>query len=206
MTRFALFFGTGLLLALVLAWHTPFRSQAQGEATPTPPPPPLATNTPPPSNPPTLPPNPGGGGKKPTVTPTPRPPGGGGGNPPVSSGTPEITPTETPTPTLTPTPTMPPTLLRLVVYMDANGNGEFDTGEGVENLLALARWETWLTYGYTVQGTLTFSLPPDVPPGVQIAVEAPYLHWSSQVKAPVQSGFAETALKLGLPEFPVFLP
>jgi hypothetical protein len=90
--------------------------------------------------------------------------------------------------------------------MDANGNGDFDTGEGVDNLLALARWETWQTYGYTADGYLTFTVPADLPAGAQIAVEAPYLHWSSQVKAPELSGVADTALKLALPEFPVFLP
>lgn len=206
----SLLFVLSLSLALWLGL-VPFRAQAQGEATPTPPPPPLHTPTSPPQA--TLP--PGGGGKKPTATATRNAGGGGGSLPPTAIagtpgvGTPTLTPTltETPTPTLTPTPTIPPTLLRLAVYMDANDNGEFDTGEGVDHLLGLARWgETWLTYGYTVNGVLILTIPPDIPVGTQIAVETPYLHWSDQVKAPEISGLVETALRLELPEFPVFLP
>lgn len=207
--RIMLYLVLGLLVWL--AWQPRAVSYAQEEATPTPPPPPLTTPTQLPQA--TQPPNPGGGGKKPTPTAT-RFSGGGGvpptivpGTPILGSPTPTPTQTETLTPTLTPTPTLPPTLLRLVVYMDANNNGEFDSGEGVDHLFVLAKLgETWLKYGYTANGILVFTLPPETPAGMQIAVETPYLHWSKQVKAPEQSGQADAILILEPPKLPVFLP
>ncbi len=172
---------------------------AQETSTPTPPPPPigLTLTSSPTSNPPSN----GDGNKKPTKTPTPRP---SGYLPPKPTGTPTITPTSTETPT--PTPTLPPTLIRLVVFMDDNRNGAFDTGEGIDGLLGMARWGDWLTYGTTENGVLFLTIPSNIPAGAQIAVETPYLHWSTQVKAPEQSGTAEAVLRLELPEFPVFLP
>ena len=174
-----------------------FPALAQVTATPTPPPPPVGVTPSPSKNPP---PN-GGGNKKPTKTPTPRP---SGYLPPKPTGTPTITPTPSETPT--PTPTLPPTLIRLVVFMDDNRNGAFDTGEGIDDLLVMARWGDWLTYGTTENGVLFLTIPQDIPVGTQIAVETPYLHWSAQVKTPEQSGTAEAVLRLELPEFPVFLP
>lgn len=193
------------LIGIVWLWQfgTISSPLAQETATPTAPPPPIGTTpTNPSSSPtPTHPASNGGGNKKPTKTPTPKP---SGYYPPKPTGTATITLTVTET--STPTPTLPPSKIRLVVFMDDNRNGAFDTGEGIDGLLGLARWGDWLTYGLTTNGVLFLPIPPDIPVGTQIAVETPYLHWSTQIKTPDQSGTAEAVLRLELPEFPVFLP
>ncbi|NUM48752.1 MAG: hypothetical protein HUU38_28935 [Anaerolineales bacterium] len=184
-----------ILILIFCLWESTaaFSVLAQATATPTPPPPPLGITPTAPSD--------KGGNKKPTQTPTPRPSGNVFPQPP---GTPPLTATPTAPPT--PTATLPPTLIRLTVFMDGNRNGTFDTGEGVTGLLGLARRGDWLTYGLTENGVLFLPVSPDVPAGEFIAVEVPYLHWSTQVRAPENNGTAEAVLRLELPEYPVFLP
>lgn len=176
---------------------------AQSAAEPTAPPPPVGpSSTPHPSSTP-LPRE-----TEPPARATSTPSLGGPWHTSTPSATPTLDATATLTPTLTPTPTATPviTFLRVQVYLDANGDSQFNTAEGVESLWVSASGEGWSAGALTVDGEATFILA-DYPPGGKIAVQLPYLHQTHLVDAPKQ--FGETAalvVRLKLPRFPAFLP
>lgn len=93
-----------------------------------------------------------------------------------------------------------------MVYLDANQNKLFDQGEGVNDLLLLASAGQWSVQTILQNGETWLALPPDLPPGSDVHVQAPYLHWSDLLRAPKPGEILEASLRLDLPQFPVSLP
>lgn len=191
------------LITGLSVWPLAISAYQDARQIPTAPPPPRATNTeiplPPPQTPhtPTAPSHAGGVTKTATFI-----------NTPASAETvTTLTPTATMTPTLTPTFTPTPFLnLRIMVYLDANQDKLFEFGEGVNNLLLLVSSGQWTVQATLQDGEMRLALPPDLTPGSDVQVQAPYLHWSDMLRAPKSGEILEASLRLDLPQFPVSLP
>ena len=175
---------------------------------PTAPPPPMATHTStrlPPSQPTdtaTVPPNVRWASKTPSLAAAPA-----SANPPTPTGTPTLTSTATMALTLTPRLTPTPFLnLRIVVYLDINQDSLFEYGEGVQDLLLLIKAGHWTDQAILQDGELWLALPDGLPPGSEVQVQSPYLHWSEVLRAPRDGEIAQAILQLELPRFPVSLP
>jgi hypothetical protein len=193
-----------LLLIGLLLWPLAISAYRGARQIPTAPPPPKETNTkipfpsPHTTHTPTVPSHAGGVSKTATYTHT-----------PVSdeTDTTSLTPTVTMTPTLTPTFTPTPfPNLHVVVYLDANRDSLFEFGEGVDNLMLLVSSGQWTVQATLQDGEIRLALPPDLTPGSDVQVQAPYLHWSDVLRAPKSGEILEVALRLDLPQFPVSLP
>jgi hypothetical protein len=193
-------------------------SPAPPPQTPLPTTPPLptrgATSTPTPEEVPTDTPLP----DKPSPTPTLTPPGGGEPAPPTAT---PVPPADTPTPVIEtppprPTPTEPPVplpgtghssdlplmvLMPVQVYVDRNGNGHYDSGEGVSGLRVVFGDLGGKAVSATTdraRGAGAALLHRDA----AVSVSSPYLHWTGQAR--VDTG--GMMIRLPQPALPSRLP
>ena len=155
----------------------------------------------------------------PRPSPTPyRPPG-------PRTPTPRPSPTSLPTPTPILTRTMEPpvpgptgvatqtvttqtvTTLRVLIYVDVNGDRLMGEQEGADDVLVLAGTADghWQGQAYTNEGEASIPLPA-LPPGTEVQVRVPYLHRSGRLKVPRDGGSIEAEIRLLLPKYPVYLP
>lgn len=214
MHKAILIFTCFIMLTGLLALPVYINAYQGASATPTAPPPPMATKTSPPPTNTHLPP------PRPTNTATRYvPPGSRASKTPTVTLTPVYTNTQTSTsaPTLAATATLTPTLtlissptpflnLHILVYLDINQNKLFDTGEGVNDLLLFASSGSWSAKVILQSGQVRLALPPDLTPGSDVQIQAPYLHWSEILRAPKPGSILESSLRLDLPQYPVSLP
>ncbi len=199
-----------LIVSGLLAYSPSHSSDQYKGGTPTAPQPPMASKTSPPPTHTHQPP------QRPTDTATRYvPPTQRASKTPTSTLAPVITETQTPTVTatisstitLTPTPTPTPFLnLRIVVYLDLNKDTIFEFGEGVNDLLVLITAGSWKEQIILRDGEAWLSLPSGLPPGSEMQVQSPYLHWSKILNAPKSGEIVEANLKLELPQYPASLP